>query len=436
MENRDQINTPQLTVRKNYRKRHRLLSKLLWFEVPWILLLGPSILFTEYFWEPQYRLPFILYLFLFWPIRLLVQRLRLVPKLPVWPVYLIIIGTAMGVAVAGGVDRAWEGAGHILYGIVLMVALANWPPLRRQPRLLLLAVAAIALPLALIGPEQFSVNPRKLLDVYDAGSVTAPAATVWEERINPNIMAGALVPLMPLFVALALWSSWRRRPWLPLLSVVLTVVMGNAIILSQSRAGYLAVGGGLLLIMVLRWPRLLYGFPILLIGGIVAIFTAVIDRAGIGQLASQALESLENRILLWQIGLDMFQTSSLMGIGIGQYDLNLTAHYAEYLPTFFGSSPPHAHNQLLQIGLDTGIFGLLGYGILLGWIIYRLVRQLMRGRAARGWPESAGALGSVFAFLLIGLFDIVTWGTRLAFVPWILMAFIILVVNYDFDAMD
>ncbi|MEZ4726576.1 MAG: hypothetical protein R3E79_05530 [Caldilineaceae bacterium] len=53
------------SIRHSHRRHTSWLSRLLWVEPFWVLLLAPSLVFTEYFWEPMLRPLLIGALFLF-----------------------------------------------------------------------------------------------------------------------------------------------------------------------------------------------------------------------------------------------------------------------------------------------------------------------------------------------------------------------------------
>ena len=100
-------------------------------------------------------------------------------------------------------------------------------------------------------------------------------------------------------------------------------------------------------------------------------------------------------------------------------------HFSE---AFVGSpSFVHAHNLYLQIGLDTGLPGLIAWLAIVLNILVLLISAVSYPRHKSAWPLAAGTLGGIVAMLIHGLLDAVTWGTKLAFYPWILFALAVLV---------
>jgi putative inorganic carbon (HCO3(-)) transporter len=107
------------------------------------------------------------------------------------------------------------------------------------------------------------------------------------------------------------------------------------------------------------------------------------------------------------------------GIGMGCFqDIVNTFYPLRPEPVAIG----HAHQLFLQIDVDLGIPGLIAWVgcfvavVVLSWKLYRSGRQ-----QKAGWLSvvGAGSLGSATALLVGGLFDAVTWGTRAAFIPWL-----------------
>jgi hypothetical protein len=79
----------------------------------------------------------------------------------------------------------------------------------------------------------------------------------------------------------------------------------------------------------------------------------------------------------------------------------------------------------LQIGLDLGLPGLIVYIALLINLVAMLISLCRRHPChTLNGTLAVGAFGSLVALLVHGLLDTVTWGTKLAFFPWLLYALI------------
>ena len=86
----------------------------------------------------------------------------------------------------------------------------------------------------------------------------------------------------------------------------------------------------------------------------------------------------------------------------------------------------HAHNLLLQTGLDLGLPGLLAFVLFLVLVaadVGLLLRSTERNSPLRLW--SAAVCGSFVAFVVYNLTDAMTLGARPAFSYWYLWGLIV-----------
>ena len=118
--------------------------------------------------------------------------------------------------------------------------------------------------------------------------------------------------------------------------------------------------------------------------------------------------------------------------------------YSRVIPVLYpyfvlDDSVEHAHNLFLQVGVDMGLPGLVAYlAIIVG--TFAMAARFLRRRPWRRplpdesdssstlrrqslqWALAAGIVAALVAMLVHGLLDAVTWGTKLAFIPWLLFA--------------
>jgi putative inorganic carbon (HCO3(-)) transporter len=415
----------------------------LWLEPFWIALLAPSLLLRDLLWDPWVHPWLILALFAFWPFRLLFTG-RLAPATPVtWPAFCLLLWTPVGLINAINWERSWHAVGFIAFGVALFFALLNWPPVQRWPWLIAAFLGMGGIGLALLGPmilprlpQEFFIFSEDLArskptDFFNAG-----------ETINPNILAGALLLPIPLLMALALRFDIARQRWLPPLLLLPTSLILAALLLAQSRGAYLAAFLSLLLVITLRWP---WAGVISLIGSIAA--GSVLSLEGVVLLmeaigSDGSVTSMSGRWEIWTRAVQAIGDFALTGIGIDSFEYVIPALY----PYVEIHTPiPHAHNLLLQVGVDLGLPGLLFYCWLWGaalWIFIAVLRTSgvlpdseeinqhhRRGRrrslhrqAVLRLALASGALCAIVAMVVHGMVDAVTWGTKLAFLSWLLLA--------------
>lgn len=406
-----------------------MIARLLHFEPLWIAALALFILFPGR-WLPDAWQPIVVAaLFVGWLLRWLATR-RLLPPAPLH-VALGVLLLWLPVTIWAAVDAvvAWQAAGYLLLGVAGYGAAIAWLPLRRQPQLLAWLLVAFAALLALAGPLLATPDTTWPL-IAPLQQMAAPLTARLGETLNPNILAGAIVVLLPLVAALAVGAPdaaatlqlnrWRRGLLWLLAGLIVAVVA-----LAASRGALLAAGAGLLVVLLWRWPRLLWMAPLVLLA-----LASVLVWAGPSTLLAQlgsggAVGGLDERLEIWSRALYALQDFAFTGVGLGHFNRVIPLLYPYFL-----ISPsidiPHAHNLVLQVGIDVGIPGLIAWlallltvFVLLGDILYRRARDVTTTLAA-------GVLGGLAAMLTHGLLDAPLWGTKLAFVPWLLFALAVL----------
>lgn len=180
--------------------------------------------------------------------------------------------------------------------------------------------------------------------------------------INPNILAGLTVMLIPLSV--------ERRSWL------LTAMLSLLLLKSQSLAAWICLPTAALAAF---YPQAGKSRRIL--------WTLLAGAVGLSLLL-YSHPSLAHRQFWWRAAWELFQESPLWGTGPGSYPYLFPAVRSRL--GGIGLSTPYAHNYPLQVLCELGIlFSLLWFS----WIL----RSLTRLAPARRW--------AVLAALLFGLSD-------------------------------
>lgn len=428
-------------------KRITWLDRILWLEPIWLAVLAPSLILRDLFWEPALHPWLIVALFLFWPLRLMMKR-RLAPPTPInLPVLLLLLWSPAGLWMSVNWERSWHAIGLLALGAASYFALLNWPPAQRRPWLVMVAITVVGLLLALVGPAILLTVPTEFMQ-FDAEVVQSKPADLFGsgETVNPNVLAGVLLLPIPLLVALGLRRGWARYRWLPSLLLAPALYIGWALLLSQSRGSYLALMVALFVVFTLRWPWSSLAFGVALLATTVSVMVdgSVLLLDPVGSDASSG------RIEIWGKSLLALRDFWPTGIGIGTFDLIIPALYPYANPLYNGIE--HAHNLLLQVGVDLGLPGLVLFLWLLVAVIRLLIYVIRNGgapaestsprpferqpkpharhtqrrsthrQAALRWALAVGTLGAVVGMLVHGLVDAVTWGTKLAFLPWLFYA--------------
>lgn len=272
-----------------------------------------------------------------------------------------------------------------LFAALAVIAIVG----RRQGPLLLVTalVASIAL-VAMIGILEYAET-----------KATDPSWRIFSLWMNPNALAGILIP----GALLALGLAAQRERIEALVAGLAAAVMLFALVLTQSKGGFLAMGIGLIVLLVAsvlsgtfdgrrlgRWILALVLTAALSFGlrfqqtGPEAAQPGVFTR--IEQAEATAEQSGEFRANLYRGAIELMRRQPV-GYGMGTYR-------EESARPGLTTKTVMAHNSYLQLGVEAGILAML---TLLGIGFYWLARTL------KGWrrgPEStrylrAGVLAAV-----------------------------------------
>ena len=208
-----------------------------------------------------------------------------------------------------------------------------------------------------------------------------------------------------------------RMPLAFLILVLLFVV-----ILTQSRGAWLGLAVGLWVMVVARYPRLWWEVPIIVGLVLLAGRAWAVPHARELFLGLDSTGTSLRRLAVWGRALVLIRGAPLTGVGLNLFPAVVEARYPLPGPEV---APPHAHNLLLQVGVDLGLPGMIAYLILLVICLVRVSQAVSAFRTrenANMVALSAGLLGSLVVAGVHGLLDAVTWVARSSPLLWILLA--------------
>lgn len=275
-----------------------------------------------------------------------------------------------------------------------------------------------------------------------------------EQGINPNQVAGTLLWIIPMFLALSFIGFMRlgikptvSRRWLAPVNLLVweaTFFIVVVFVLCQSRGAYLALG--IVVIVFLLWLsryRARWFSSVLIVSGMLIAgfawryetdpsFREAFGPHGLGG-ASLALDSFDGRAQVWSraiLGIEKYPLTG-MGMNTFRYLVN-TLNPRD--PIYVGRDIAHAHNEFLQVALDLGIPGLIAFvGIYI--VTFRMLIQVWH-RATEPRADAPvffifepravrllllGLGGGLFAHLLYGLTDAVALGAKPGILFWMLL---------------
>ena len=245
--------------------------------------------------------------------------------------------------------------------------------------------------------------------------------------INANELAGVLCWLTPFMMALSIGLRrrlWRISPALYGFIVVSTLFAAFLLVATSSRGGMLAFGISIILILGCflngRWRLVLASGALISLLILFSYGRNLVEVDIVGDTLG-----LSGRIEIWSRAILVMSDHPLTGVSVNGF-----RRVVHVLYPLFGIADEidiaHAHNHLLQAGLDFGLPGLISYLAL--WIIsagllIATFRHLIRRRATHHpyYSLVAGLAGSLLAGWIFGLFDAIALGARPSFMWWILL---------------
>ena len=406
----------------------QLISKYLWWEPLYIALLAIPLTLPDKIIPIQWHGVLVIFLFLGWPLRWLRRHKQPLHYTPLrWPLMIILLWLPVNLWVAIDSSAAWIAAGHLLLGVALYVALINWQPVQEHPQWIAYGLCAVGSLMALFAPPFIQWKPRFRLfhlPIYDLfGAMNVDTLT---ETIHANVLAGVLVMILPLLVALLFYKKPNFQEKTRFLSLWAAMLLIAALLmLTQSRGAYLAGIVAVSIVALFRWQRLFYGLPLVCLAIGWAIYhlgsQTIFELLGADNTFGGAIFRSD----VW--GNSVYALSDFVFTGIGMGNFNQVVPVIYPFAQVNGANAYHAHNLYLQIGLDLGLPGAIAYGAL-------VINAIVLAWTARSGTSNSldpvlaiGTMGSIAAMLVHGLLDAVTWSTKLAFMPWIFYAQIVLI---------
>jgi putative inorganic carbon (HCO3(-)) transporter len=330
------------------------------------------------------------------------------------PVLILLLMTMVGLVISPAPDMAILTIAQVVASVTIFYALFDQVSSFDDLWRLVGVILIIGVLVAFIAPFTVRWSATKLF------GLPAFYEEIWpriDKVSNPNIVAGALAPIVPLSLAL-IEKNDRRSRVLGALAISPLIII---LILLQSRGALFALLLGVVIWIALHWK---WTIPVMIIASSVTlVFLTMMGRVSAIQLlyGSESISSDTSFIQrqdMWAQALYLIRQSPLVGIGLNAYSQVGPVSFP-YSPSQPGMVMPHVHNLFLQIALDTGIIGLAAFVVLLGLAI------AAAWQAYRAHVERHLAIGLLSAFVVViahGFGDVAVWGpSKSSVILWILL---------------
>lgn len=238
-----------------------------------------------------------------------------------------------------------------------------------------------------------------------ASRAQAPAGIQKINRVDSGSMAGMPMEKRPFYFLLfslaimliAFYFTFSYGAWLAVfLSLLITLGLTNFFSRKQKIKFFSAFVFLLLIALIFQLPN----------KKISDIFQ------------SDPRSSLASRMMIWQSAWKIGTDNPIWGIGPGNFQEKYL-EYQKYFPPYLEWAVPQPHNLYLAFWLQTGILGLSGFFILIGYWLNQTAKML---RHQKNNLFQAAPFCVMFYFLLHGLIDTPYWKNDLAVIFWMVLA--------------
>jgi O-antigen ligase len=281
----------------------------------------------------------------------------------------IVLSFLGWIALSAATKGSWIAAAPFVNLGLLLLFLSHATLTQKQTRLIALALVFSGAIVAGHGAYQWLVQGQ---------------VPVFSTLLHQNNYSGFLCLTLPL--SLCLWTSSRKA--LNLLGALLTTTLALGMALSLTRAGYLAVLGGMTLFALIKDRRLLIvvlAYAICFGWGIDEVrskagtmnalpqFAQRFYRSGNeGYVLQSGGDTINARTFLWRVAMQEFKTAPWTGIGIGVYPTRLVKYFEEHPGTepVFAPGIREPHSSFVKLLCELGLPGLaLFLAFLCTWLL-------------------------------------------------------------------
>jgi O-antigen ligase len=396
----------------------------------WVLKLEPFllVLVVFLFWMTPERLE---YLWLFAPplvARLILFR-RLWTPTPLDVALIALIALVLFNYKLAPYSRSLWMASRAFMAVPLALAVVEFARRRKSTDQLMIVTLLLSLLVGVLalGSSQWADKSLLLKPITDAlPDITNFPGSV--KGFNVNEIAGAIAWLMPFAGGIAIFD-WREnnRGARRNLATVAFLALWLALFLGQSRMAIFGVvfAMGILITFLVprgRWQVLSYLILVAFTALEIVLFIGIFSPDT--NLESRDENSFQTRIEMWQRAVEIIVDYPLTGVGMNRYRLREVRNRYP-VEGYEDRVLPHTHNEVLQVGTDMGVPGIIlyvGLHILGLWMLVRIWRT--SAQRSEGRMMAVALAGCFVAHTVFGLADAITLWDRFIFVFWWLVGMV------------
>ena len=232
---------------------------------------------------------------------------------------------------------------------------------------------------------------------------------------NPNTFAQVLILLLPLVLALVLSSrSW----WGRLMAAGVFAVGVLALGMTYSRASWVGIACCMVVMVFLWRPSLIPLFALLCCAAVPLLPESIWNR--ILTITNFNDSSTSSRFSLYEAALNVIREQPVSGAGLGTA---ATQAFIKDHNLYRGAAPfVHAHNFYLQVWIEMGLLGVIGFVSSLLWNIKRAAHAVRHSEASFARTLTCAAASALCGAMVCGLADYLWNYPRVMCIFWFVFA--------------
>ena len=294
---------------------------------------------------------------------------------------------------------------------------------------LLMAAILTGVALSFHGFYQYKIGVEPLA-TWEDPTIKQQGTRIFSTLGNPNLLAGFLLPLSPLALSLSAGALSLRRYFIAALALAASGIIAVATILTGSRGGYLGLfsGAGVTVLVATAWLWVNRKQVRAYLAAGLAVMTAAVcfavmripsfQRRVASIFAGREHSSNSYRMNVWLSSFDMLKDNWWFGIGTGNEAFRLA--YGLYMVS--GYDALGTYSVPLEVGVETGILGLISFGAILACAFARAHRKFWL--ASAGWTRwiALGCASAITGLMVHGVVDTVFYRPQIHLLFWLLVA--------------
>jgi O-antigen ligase len=190
--------------------------------------------------------------------------------------------------------------------------------------------------------------------------------------MNENWFAISLILVLPSMIWPVLRSSGPRRTLRFVMSIAFLLSTVALVLLSGSRTGSVSMAITMLTFGLWK-PLRPWAVSAIIIGLAIMMAAPILLETLLTRLEERELASEGGRLILWQASWHAIREHPITGVGIGNGAVELVRYLAVLTNDYNYRDSLTSHNPLLEVGVDTGLFGMVVYSSIFTVALVRFI---------------------------------------------------------------